>query len=219
RKILSSTVVDDNLFALKKVVQSEDFRRLAPRRGVWREALAAMKGFLSIYQKAILRLIQVWYWEEPELAAKRALTAFEQELDRVQKELLARCGAERIRLIRRHNIFDAMIDPIALTYAGFIAMAVLKKKIRKWLGEEWDPSLEKSPPGNITSEMGLMIGDLADAARPHPEVVRYLERAGDRTFYEGLSEVEGGGAFREKLDGFMEKFGMRAPGEIDITRV
>src|SRR5690606_37441085 len=56
-------------------------------------------------------------------------------------------------------------------------------------------------------------------ARPHPEVVRYLERAGDRTFYEGLNEVEGGGAFREKLDEFMEKFGMRAPGEIDITRV
>jgi pyruvate,water dikinase len=50
-------------------------------------------------------------------------------------------------------------------------------------------------------------------------VVRYLERAEDRTFYEGLGEVEGGGAFREKLDEFMEKFGMRAPGEIDITRV
>ena len=147
------------------------------------------------------------------------MTAFEQELDRVKKELPARSGAERIRFIRRHNIFDAMIDPIALTYAGFIAMAVIKRKIKKWLGEEWDPSLEKSPPGNITSEMGLMIGDLADAARPYPEVVRYLEQAEDHTFYEGLSEVEGGGAFREKLDEFMEKFGMRAPGEIDITRV
>ncbi|PRX42614.1 phosphoenolpyruvate synthase [Planifilum fimeticola] len=219
RKILSSTVVDDNLFALKKVVQSEDFKRLAPKRGVWREALSTMKDILSIYRKAILRLIQVWYWEEPELAARIALTAFEQELDRVKQELLARSGAERIRLIRRHNIFDAMIDPIALTYAGFIAMAVLKKKIKKWLGEEWDSSIEKSPPGNITSEMGLAIGDLADAARPHPEVIRYLERAEDRTFYEGLSEVEGGGAFRKKLDEFMEKFGMRAPGEIDITRV
>src|SRR5690606_23656665 len=219
RRILKSTIADDNLLALKKVVQSEDFRRLAPKRGVWREALATLKDILSIYRKAILRLIRVWYWEEPERAAKRALTAFEQELDRVQKELLARCGAERIRLIRRHNIFDAMIDPIALTYAGFIARAVLKKKIKKWLGEEWDSSIEKSPPGNITSEMGLAIGDLADAARPHPEVIRYLERAEDRTFYEGLSEVEGGGAFRKKLDEFMEKFGMRAPGEIDITRV
>jgi len=59
--------------------------------------------------------------------------------------------------------------------------------------------LDKSPPGNITGEMGLVIGDLADAARPYPEVVRYLERAEDRTFYEGLGEVEGGGAFREKI--------------------
>ena len=219
RRILKSTIADDNLLALKKVVQSEDFRRLAPKRGVWREALATLKDILSIYRKAILRLIRVWYWEEPERAAKRALTAFEQELDRVQKELLARCGAERIRLIRRHNIFDAMIDPIALTYAGFIARWIIKRKMKKWLGEEWDPSLDKSPPGNITGEMGLVIGDLADAARPYPEVVRYLERAEDRTFYEGLGEVEGGGAFREKLDAFMEKFGMRAPGEIDVTRV
>jgi hypothetical protein len=31
--------------------------------------------------------------------------------------------------------------------------------------------------------------------------------------------VEGGDVFKAELDRFMEKFGMRAPGEIDITRV
>jgi hypothetical protein len=53
------------------------------------------------------------------------------------------------------------------------------------LGEELSASIHKSPPGNVTSEMGLMIGDLADTARNYPEVVEYLKQAEDSTFYEG----------------------------------
>ncbi len=219
RKLLKSTIADDNVLALKKAVQSEDFQRLAPKRGVMRKAYRTVKIMLAIYRKMIPRLIQIWYWEDPNLAVKRAFATFEQDLAQFKRALSQRSGAERIRFIREHAVFDTIVDPLAYTYAGFIAMPVIKRKMKKWLGEEWDPSIQKSPPGNITSEMGLMIGDLADAARPYPEVVRYLEQAEDRTFYEGLSQVEGGDAFRAALDRFMEKFGMRAPGEIDITRV
>ncbi|MFC7441421.1 phosphoenolpyruvate synthase [Laceyella putida] len=219
RKLLKSTIADDNLLALKKVVQSEDFQRLAPKRGVMRKALCAMKQMLALYRKMIPRLIQIWYWEDPKLAVKRAFATFEQDLAQFKRALFQRSGAERIRFIREHAVFGTIVDPGAYTYAGFIALPVIKRKMKKWLGEEWNPAIQKSPPGNITSEMGLMIGDLADAARPCPEVVRYLEQAEDRTFYEGLSQVEGGDVFRAELDRFMKKFGMRAPGEIDITRV
>ncbi|MBA4602158.1 phosphoenolpyruvate synthase [Thermoactinomyces sp. AMNI-1] len=219
RKILKSTIVDDNLSALKKVVQSEDFKRLAPKRGVVRKAFRSAKFMLALYRKIIPRLIQIWYWEDPGLAVKQAFATFEQDLAQFKQALSKRSGAERIRFIREHAIFETIVDPMAYTYAGFITLPVIKRKIKKWLGEEWNPSIQKSPPGNITSEMGLMIGDLADAARPCPEVARYLEQAEDRTFYEGLNQVEGGNTFRAELDRFMEKFGIRAPGEIDITRV
>ncbi|SEM71868.1 phosphoenolpyruvate synthase [Lihuaxuella thermophila] len=221
RKLLQSTIADDNVLALKKVVQCEDFQRLAPKRGVIRKAFGTVKVMLAIYRKIIPRLIQIWYWEDPNLAVKRAFATFEQDLAQFKRALSQRTGAERIRLILEHTnrVFYTIVDPLAYTYAGFIALPVIKRTMKKWLGEEWDASIQKSPPGNITSEMGLMIGDLADAARPYPEVVRYLEQAEDRTFYEGLSQVEGGGAFRKELDRFMAKFGMRAPGEIDITRV
>ncbi|MFC4545415.1 phosphoenolpyruvate synthase [Paenactinomyces guangxiensis] len=219
RKLLKSTIADDNLLALKKVVQCEDFQRLAPKRGVMRKAFRSLKIMLALYRKMIPRLIQIWYWEDPRLAVTRAFATFEQDLSQFKRALSERSGAERIRFILEHAVFETIVDPMAYTYAGFISLPVIKRKMKKWLGEEWNPSIEKSPPGNITSEMGLMIGDLADVAKPYPEVVRYLEQAEDRTFYEGLSQVEGGDAFRAELDQFMEKFGMRAPGEIDITRI
>ncbi|MGA8942743.1 MAG: phosphoenolpyruvate synthase [Thermoactinomyces sp.] len=218
RKILESTIADDNLLALKKVVQSEDFRRLAPKRGGVRKVFRSVKDMLALYRKIIPRLIRIWFWEDPGLAVKQAYATFEQDLAQFKQVLSRYSGAERIHLIRKHDIFETIVDPLAYAYAGFIILPVVKRKIRKWLGEEWNPSIQKSPPGNITSQMGLMIGDLADTARPWPEVVRYLEQAEDRTFYEGLSQVEGGSTFRAELDRFMEKFGMRAPGEIDITR-
>ncbi|WP_232331062.1 MULTISPECIES: phosphoenolpyruvate synthase [unclassified Thermoactinomyces] len=219
RKILKSTVADDNLVALKKVIQSEDFQKLAPKRGGMRKAFGTLKLMLGLYRKIIPRLIQIWYWEDPQLALKKAFATYEQDLARFRQALSQRTGSERIRLIRDQAVFETIVDPLAYTYAGFIALPVINRKLKKWLGEELSPSIQKSPPGNITSEMGLAIGDLADAARPYPEVVRYLEQAEDRTFYEGLSRVEGGDAFRAELERFMERFGMRAPGEIDITRV
>src|SRR5690606_23834783 len=77
--------------------------------------------------------------------------------------------------------------------------------------------LNKSLPGNVTSEMGLAIGDLADLLRERPEVEAYLKRAEAETFFEGLMEVEGGKRFKEAFEDFLDKYGHRCPGEIDLT--
>ena len=220
RKILQSTIADDSLLVMKKVIQSEDFKQLAPKRSILKQALRPIKVIMGIYGNIIPGMIRTWFFEDPNQIVKRAFSTFEQDLSQFKKELSRHSGAKRIRLIRDHTLFKTIPDPLAYTYTGVIALSVVKSKIKKWLGEDaWDHAIEKSPPGNVTSEMGLLIGDLADAARRYPEVVRYLEQAEDSNFYEGLSQVEGGKAFRAELDRFMEKFGMRAPGEIDITRV
>jgi phosphohistidine swiveling domain-containing protein len=83
------------------------------------------------------------------------------------------------------------------------------------LGEDLNvDALSKSLPGNVTSELGLMMGDLAGVARMHPDVVRYLEGAKESAFYQGLSELEGGDVFKAELDRFMDRYGMICPGEI-----
>ncbi|SHF02630.1 PEP-utilising enzyme, mobile domain [Seinonella peptonophila] len=66
--------------------------------------------------------------------------------------------------------------------------------------------------------MGLEIGDLADIVRKYPEVYVYLETAKNETFFEGLQSVHGGEEFAKAFQSFLKRFGIRCPGEIDITQ-
>jgi len=96
----------------------------------------------------------------------------------------------------------------------------LNDKLESWLGEKnAADTLTQSVPDNVTSEMGLALLDVADAIRPHPEVVALLQRVdGNDDFLDGLERVAGGQEARDAIRGFLDRYGMRCVGEIDITR-
>jgi pyruvate,water dikinase len=66
--------------------------------------------------------------------------------------------------------------------------------------------------------MGLALLDVADVIRPHPEVVEFLEHVDDADFLDELVEVPGGREARQAIQAFLDRYGMRCVGEIDITR-
>ncbi|WP_107657172.1 rifamycin-inactivating phosphotransferase [Nocardia suismassiliense] len=102
--------------------------------------------------------------------------------------------------------------------AAMDASEWLNDRLREWLGEKnAADALTQSVPGNVTSEMGLALLNVADVIRPHPEVVAYLQQAPDG-FLDELSEYRGGREARAAIEDFLEKYGMRCAGEIDITR-
>ncbi|MEG6520695.1 phosphoenolpyruvate synthase [Desulfotomaculum sp. 1211_IL3151] len=78
--------------------------------------------------------------------------------------------------------------------------------------------LSKSVAHNPTSEMGLALSEVADLARAYPAVVRYLESAGEAFQMEDLRQVKGGSAVADTFEKFLRKYGMRATGEIDISK-
>jgi pyruvate,water dikinase len=96
----------------------------------------------------------------------------------------------------------------------------LNEHLEAWLGEKnVADTLTRSVPDNVTSEMGLALLDVADAIRPHPEVVAFLHHVeGDQDFLEVLAGLEGGREARDVIGAFLDKYGMRCVGEIDITR-
>src|SRR5690606_38707347 len=67
-------------------------------------------------------------------------------------------------------------------------------------------------------EMGLALLDVADAIRPHPQVVAFLEQVDDDSFLDELPKLSGGNAARDAIRSWLDRFGMRCVGEIDITR-
>jgi hypothetical protein len=55
---------------------------------------------------------------------------------------------------------------------------------------------------------------------PHPDVVAFLQlqHVEDEDFLEELAKLEGGREARDAIRAWLDKYGMRCVGEIDITR-
>jgi phosphoenolpyruvate synthase/pyruvate phosphate dikinase len=95
----------------------------------------------------------------------------------------------------------------------------LNEQLHAWLGEKnAADTLTQSVPNNVTSEMGLALLEVADVIRPHRGVVTFLEQVEDDGFLDELAELEGGREAQDAIRAYLEKYGMRCVGEIDITR-
>nr|WP_119589972.1 rifamycin-inactivating phosphotransferase [Streptomyces scabiei] len=95
----------------------------------------------------------------------------------------------------------------------------LNDRLQEWLGEKnAADTLTLSAPDNITSEMGLALLDVADVIRPHPEVVAFLQGVRDEDFLDELGRLPGGAEARDAIEAYLDRYGMRCVGEIDITR-
>jgi len=103
--------------------------------------------------------------------------------------------------------------------AGMEATWWLNDRLQDWLAEKnAADALTQSVPNNVTAEMGLALMDVAGVIRSHPEVAAYLQRVKDDNFLNELPRLEGGREAREAILGWLDHYGMRGVGEIDITR-
>jgi rifampicin phosphotransferase len=95
----------------------------------------------------------------------------------------------------------------------------LNDQLQAWLGEKnAADTLTQSVPHNVTSQMGLALLDVADVIRPHPDVVAFLRHVEDESFLDELPKLAGGRQAREAIQAWLDTYGMRCVGEIDITR-
>ncbi|GIE77003.1 putative phosphoenolpyruvate synthase [Actinoplanes philippinensis] len=138
----------------------------------------------------------------------------------LERDIATKSGPELLDFVLadvqeiRQMLFDPRNMPAIM--AGMEATWWLNEHLEEWLGEKNAADvLTRSAPGNVTSEMGMALLDVADVLRAYPQVVDLLEegRGLDR-----LPEVTGGREAREAIQGFLDVYGARCVGEIDITR-
>ncbi|MZP31028.1 phosphoenolpyruvate synthase [Heliobacterium undosum] len=139
---------------------------------------------------------------------------------------------QEIQLKSGSDVFDFILEDIqqlkkmlfgpqslAVIMAAMDASAWVNEKMHEWLGEKnAADTLSQSAPNNITSEMGLALLDVADVIRPYPQVIDYLQHVKDETFLDELVAFDGGQKSRDAIDAYLNKYGMRCSGEIDITK-
>ncbi|EPX60933.1 Phosphoenolpyruvate synthase [Cystobacter fuscus DSM 2262] len=144
-------------------------------------------------------------------------------IEALKRNIQTKSGTELLDFILEdiQHLRQSLLEPrsFSVIMAGMNASSWINEKMMAWLGEKnAADTLSQSVPNNITSEMGLALLDVADAIRPHPEVVEYLRTAKDEGFLEGLARLEGGQAAHDAISAYLDKFGMRCVGEIDVTR-
>ncbi|MCB0216482.1 MAG: phosphoenolpyruvate synthase [Chloroflexi bacterium] len=72
--------------------------------------------------------------------------------------------------------------------------------------------------GNVTTDMDLAVGDLADLARLQPELARRLAGEDLATAIADIARFPEGADFLAAWHGFLDRYGLRGPSEIDIGR-
>jgi len=147
----------------------------------------------------------------------------QKSIDELRRDIQTKSGSvlfdfilEDIQELRK-SISDSQSFGVIMTAMN--ASSWINEKMKEWLGEKnVADTLSQSVPNNITSEMGLALLDVADVIRPYPEVINYLQHVKDDSFLDELVQFDGGQESRDALSAYLNKYGMRCAGEIDITR-
>lgn len=109
---------------------------------------------------------------------------------------------------------------LAVIMGAMNAATWLNEHMHTWLGEKKvADTLSLSVNHNITSQMGLALLDVADVIRPFPKVITYLQQVKTDSFLDDLVQLEGGQEAFDAIVAYLNTYGMRGPGEVDMTQI
>lgn len=147
----------------------------------------------------------------------------QRSIDDLKHNIQTKSGSDLIDFILedtqklKKSLFDPQSFGVIMTAMN--ASSWINEKMKEWLDEKnVADTLSQSVPNNITSQMGLELLDVADVIRPYPEVIDYLQHVKDDSFLDELVKFNGGKETQDAIYAYLNKYGMRCAGEIDITK-
>jgi phosphohistidine swiveling domain-containing protein len=114
------------------------------------------------------------------------------------------------------DITDLVAEMYPKAAPLFVAFAV-----GGWLSREFpDAQTDVNAVGSgfehdVITRINLGLGDLADVARGHPAVAEALR---EQRSLDEIRAVDGGDVFVDAFESFLDEFGHRATGELDLSR-
>jgi pyruvate,water dikinase len=147
----------------------------------------------------------------------------EKSLAVVKENIQSKSGLDLFECIEkdmpgfRKSLIDSRSMGVLMTAIN--ASVWVNEKMNEWLGEKnVADTLSQSVSNNITSEMGRELLDVADIVRSYPKVIEFLQDTKADNFLDELPRFEGGKLVQISIIKYLEKYGMRCSGEIDITK-
>lgn len=216
RETLLNTIGSDPLIkdALMTIIE-RDFITTLPNDNTAPSPANSNKGMPS-------EVVQTPFENDPTIVSdliKKNQTSIEE----LKHTIRTKSGADVFDFILEdlQQLKKILFDPqsSAVFMAAMNASTWVNEKMNEWLGEKnVADTLSQSVPNNITSEMGLELLEVADVIRPYPEVIDYLQHVKDDNFLDELVKLDGGQETQDAIKAYLNKYGMRCAGEIDITK-
>ncbi len=204
--------------ALENVLNRKEYLKSLPRG---KTTLGLSGGTIGQMVSGLLQAIKIYRENDADLIQKMI----------AKNDALTQDVAQRINGKSGDDLFDFILQDMDEAFktivlanygvgiVGFYASSWLSKNMKKWLDEEnVTDVLSQAVSNNVTTEMGLELLDVADVVRQYPAVLDYFQHAEDETFFAELEKLEGGKAVGDCMRNYLRKYGVRCPGEIDITR-
>ena len=218
RKLIVSSIGKADVLmqsALLSLLQRKGFIKSLPRgKGTISQGTEGLSG--------VIQAIKIYL--KNDVAIIEELIAHNEGLIRDMKQRIVKVsGDELFEFILQDTkeLKKAFLNStnVGVLTLWFYASDWINKKMGKWLSEKNAVgTLSQSVANNVTSEMGLDLLDVSDVVRQYPVVIEYLKQAVDETFFKDLTKLEGGNDVSDSIQTYLEKYGMRCPGEIDITK-
>ncbi|MBN3925395.1 phosphoenolpyruvate synthase [Nostoc sp. NMS4] len=201
--------------ALMTIIEREDFIKSLPND---KKELSPGKSNKGISSADFQTQIEYDPTIVPDL-----IKSSQKSIDDLKHNIQTKSGSDLIDFILediqqlKKSLFDPQSFGVIMTAMN--ASSWINEKMKEWLGEKNAADiLSQSAPNNITSSMGLALLDVADVIRPYPEVIDYLQHVKDDNFLDELVKFNGGKETQDAIYAYLNKYGMRCAGEIDITK-
>lgn len=221
RKVLFGTLGKNDALmksALSSLLKREDYLKTLPKG----------KRFLSTQTEGLslgifFEMIKIYVQNNPELVLE-VISKMEQSIQNLEERIAGLSGEKLFSFIledqKELRTWTYHPQSMGMIMIGVYARYWLNKQMKKWLGEESVADvLTQSVPYNVTAEMGLALLEVSDTVRKYPDVIEYFQNCRQESFFFDLQKIkEGGSDVHEVFSQYLDKYGMRCTGEIDLTR-
>ncbi|MDH5507908.1 MAG: PEP-utilizing enzyme, partial [Anaerolineae bacterium] len=183
---------------------------------------ATAHGVASWVLPFVLKAQALLWLRSPEVATQQVLARNAAYLESFEAAIKAAPpGLPRLHQlqIETGRLFkDGAIFMIPYVMAGIMSKVFLEGVMGGKVDVEDINAVQRGLEGNVTTEMDLAVGDLADTARRSPQLAAHLSGQDIRAAMQTLETVPGSQDFQAALARYMARYGMRGASEIDIAR-
>jgi len=168
----------------------------------------------------MLRVLRTIFLNHPDSIHQKMMKRIQKGLDQCREEIRKTSMPGKIDLIEQLSarfFKDKVVINAPLIGAGFVSNKMIEENLKEFSQKEMLKNIQRGLEGNITTEMDLVIADLAQDLAKSPDLVKTFEQIVDGHLEWNLDFLQQFPDFEKNWLEFMQRFGMRAPGEIDIA--